>query len=239
MSIIQAYKSDEDSKIFEHKTDYTKHLRKLAAKRRAEKQRLMHIANRESFLDKMGQIGSFTELEQFIKDNWSFFRLNAQERSHGRRFGAKDDNLLGLTLKVDGFNVLTSNSHKSPRKGVSNFDRRSEHNKDKPIGYPGWRGRITYSVTSSTTFGSAYFDHTPICTGSGGGGDTSLSYDLTLWASDFPVIWEKHCRDTWVMKQNQERMYVWRSLGGKGLTTPVTDADIPSDWVCPDPLTGV
>jgi hypothetical protein len=238
MSIIQAYKSDEDSKIFEFKADYTKHLRKLAAKRRAEKQRLMHIANREVFLDKMGQVGSFTELEQFIKDNWIFFRMNAQEHAWGKRFSAKSDNLLGLTLTADTYCYNSSNSHSRPRKGETNWG--GTRDKDGvPRGYPGWRGRITYAVTSSTTFGSTYFNDTPICTGSGGGGDTNLSYDLTLWASDFPVIWEKHCRDTWVMKKNQERMHVWRSLGGKGLTTPVTDADIPSDWVCPDPLTGV
>jgi hypothetical protein len=238
MSIVQAYKSDEDGKIFEHKTDYTKHLRKLATVRREKKLRLMHLANRESFLDKMGQVGSFTELEQFIKDNWSFFRLNAQERNGGRRFGTKSDNLLGLTLKADIYCYNSSNSHKSPRKGVTNWGGHRDED-GAPRGYPGWRGRITYSVTSSTTFGSAYFDDTPICTGSGGGGDGSLSYDLTLWASDFPVIWEKHCRNTWLMKKNQERQYVWRQLGGKGLTTPVTEADIPSDWVCPDPLTGV
>lgn len=238
MSIIQAYKSDTDGKVFELKKDYTKHLRKLADKRREVKRIEQHRQNRELFLDKMGQVASFEELEQFIQDNWSFFRLNAQEHNFGRKFKKGDDELLSLTLKINGYNKECSNSHSAPRKGVTNFDRRSEHNKDKPTSYPGWRGRITFSVTHSTSFGSNYFERTPICSGSGGGGDPHLSYDLQLWASDFPVIWEKHCRDVWVMRKTQERQHTWRSIGGKGLVTPSTDADIPSDWVCPDPMIG-
>lgn len=238
MSIVQAYKSDTDGKLFLIKTDYTKHLRKLADTRREVKRIEQHKLNRESFIDKMGQVGSFTELEQFIKDNWVFFRLNGQEHNFGRKFKKGDDELINLSVKIDGYRKECSNSHSAPRKGVTNFDRRSEHNKDKPTSYPGWRGRITYSVTHSTSFGSNYFERTPICTGGGGGGDGSLSYDLTLWASDFPVIWERHCRDTWLMKQNQDRMFAWRALGGKGLTPPVTDSDIPSDWVCPDSMIG-
>jgi hypothetical protein len=239
MSIIQAYKSDEDNKIFEHKTDYTKHLRKLAAKRREVKRLEQHAINRESFLDKMGQVGSFDELEQFIKDNWVFFRTNSQERNFGRISKPKDDNLIGLSFQVLLFYPNASNSHKSPRKGVENFDTRADYNKGKPTSYPGWKGRITFGVTYASSFGSGYFDSTPICTGSGGGGaNETYSYDLTLFAADFPVIWEKHCRDTWVMKKNQERQHVWRQLGGKGLCTPVTEAEIPSDWVCPDPLIG-
>lgn len=235
MSIVQAYKSDTDGKLFLIKTDYTKHLRKLADKRREVKRMEQHKLNRELFLDKMGQVGSFSELEQFIKDNWQFFRLNAQEHNFGRKFKKGDDELISLSLKINGYNQTLSNSHDCPRKGVTNWGNRD---KDAPTSYPGWRGRINFSVTCSTSFGSNYFEGTPICTGSGGGGDESKSYDLQLWAADFPVIWEKHCRDTWLMKQNQDRMFAWRALGGKGLTPPVTEADIPSDWVCPDPLKG-
>ena len=238
MSIIQAYKSDTDGKVFELKKDYTKHLRKLADKRREVKRMEQHKQNRELFLDKMGQVASFTELEQFIKDNWQFFRLNAQERNFGRKFKKGDDELISLTLRVDGYRQDCSNSHKCPRKGETNWG----GTRDKegiPRSYPGWRARISFSVTCSTSFGSNYFEGTPIGTGSGGGGDECKSYDLQLWASDFPVIWERHCRDVWLMRKNQERQLVWRSLGGSGLVPSFTDADIPSDFVIADPLTGV
>lgn len=235
MSIIQAYKSDEDGKVFEFKADYTKHLRKLGAKRREAKRIEQCNNNREAFFDEMGQVASFNELEQFIKDNWDFFRTNGNILFKERR-KKSDDNLISLTLKINTFHQSFSNSHSSPRKGKNNWGRKVD---DGPTGYPGWRARISFSVTYSSNFGSSYFDRTPICTGTGGGGDDNLSYDLTLWASDFPVIWEKHCRDNWMMRKNQERQHTWRSLGGKGLCTPVTEADIPSDWVCPDPITGV
>lgn len=235
MSKIIAFKSDFDGKLFEFQEDYTKHLRKLAAKRREDKKRIQHRTNRELFLDKMGQVSSFDELEQFIKDNWSFFRLNAEEHSHGKRFRPKDDNLIGLDLDVNMFSQNVSNSHKCPRKGgVTNFETNAAHNKGKPTSYPGWRGRIKFSVTSSTTFGSAYFDETPIGTGSGGGGDSDKSYDLTLWAADFPLIWKKHARQMAIDKENRERQQVWRSLGGVG--TPELVTEVPEGWTVPDPL---
>ena len=68
MSIIQAYKSDADGKVFEHKADYSKHLRKLAAKRREVKRAEDFECSREAFFAQMGQVASFQELEQFIKD---------------------------------------------------------------------------------------------------------------------------------------------------------------------------
>jgi hypothetical protein len=239
MSQVLVWKSDADGKLFEDKAKYTKHLRKLGADRAQVRRLEKRAADREVFLDTMGQVGSFDELQQFIVNNWSFFRDNMIQHNNWRKrnqYAKKDDQLISLTLSSLTFIKELSNSHSSPRKGISNFDSRHERNRGKPTGYAGWRGRISYSVTSSSGFGSDYFKDTPICTGSGGGGDERLSYDLSLWAADFPVMWEKHCRDTWVMLENQERQHVWRAVGGKGLAIPATEADIPSDWVLPDPL---
>ena len=239
MSQVLVWKSDADGKLFEDKAKYTTHLRKLGAARAQVRRLEKRAADREVFLDTMGQVGSFDELQQFIIDHWSFFRDNMIQHNAWRKrnnYAKKADQLISLTLSGLNFSQDLSNSHTCPRKGVTNFDRRSEHNKGKPTGYAGWHGRITYSVTSSSGFGSDYFEDTPICTGSGGGGNPHLSYDLKLWAADFPVMWEKHCRDTWVVRENQERQHVWRAVGGSGLTVPATEADIPADWVLPDPL---
>lgn len=238
MSQVLVWKSDTDGKLFEDKKKYSNHLRKLAAKRNAERKIAQYETDLELFFDTMGQVASFDELQQFIQDNWARFRTNCHKNGSWRKrsFAQKDDQLLDIKLSGFIFKQDMSNSHNSPRAGVENFDTRCESNKGKPNGYPGWQGRITYSVTNSTGFGSDYFERTPICTGSGGGGDGSLSYELKLWASDFPVLWEKHCRETWVMRENHERMHVWRAIGGQGLCVPATEADIPADWVCPDPL---
>jgi hypothetical protein len=108
----------------------------------------------------------------------------------------------------------------------------SKHKKD-PYMHDGW--------------GSSYFDRTIINTGSGGGGGQrdkdgvkyiSYAYDVTLWAADFPVMYEALRKDQWIQNENNERMHVWRQLGGKGLTQSVTEADMPNDWVLSDPLKG-
>lgn len=234
MSIIQAYKSDADGKIFEFKVDYNKHLRKLAAKRRADKKAQDARDAFDQVMINMGKVNDFSELEQFIKDNWEVFRQTIATGWRSRKLRPNADKLLSLKIEIYGFDQHLSNSHDCPRGGVTNFDRRAECNKDKPTSYPGWRGRITYSVTSSTGFGSEYFENTPINTGSGGGGDECLSYDLRLFAADFPVMWEKHSRVAWVEKENKQREYVWRQLGGNGQPELITE--IPDDWVCPDPM---
>jgi hypothetical protein len=61
---------------------------------------------------------------------------------------------------------------------------------------------------------------------------------VKLFAADFPVMYEAVRKDQWIHAENQERMFVWRSLGGKGLTQSVTEEDIPSDFAMSDPLEG-
>ena len=260
MSIIQAYKSDADGKIFEDKGKYQAHLRKLANARRAEKKVEQMEAERELFLEKMGQVKSLVELNQFIKDNWKWFWANGAQHDFYRWGSNKgkaadfheyyDVSILDLFWKED-----MSNSHSCPRKGVQNFDTRADYNKGRPTGYPGWTGRINIKVKPPMSkhkkdpymhdgWGSAYFDNTTICTGSGGGGGVhkneyvSYAYEVKLWAADFPAMYEAKRKDEWIQKENQERMYVWRQLGGKGLTQSVTEQDIPSDFAMSDPLEG-
>lgn len=264
MSIIQAFKSDVDGKLFEDKKKYQLHLRKLASARLAEKKVALMEAERELFLDKMGQVKSLAELNKFIKDNWKWFWANGAKNEF-YNWGSNKGTTAPFHEYVDvsiidlRWNEKCSNSHSNPRKGVQNFDTRADYNKGKPTGYPGWRGRININVRPPMSkhkkdpymhdgWGSGYFDRTTICTGSGGGGGTrdkngekyiNYSYDLTLWAADFPGMYEAHRKDEWIMNENRERMFVWRQLGGKGLTQGVTEQDIPSDFAMSDPLGGI
>jgi hypothetical protein len=257
MSIIQAYKSDADGKIFEDKKKYQAHLRKLASARRAEKKVEQMEAERELFLEKMGQVKSLAELNQFIKDNWRWFWANGAQNDFYRwdRKGEAapfheyhDVSILDLR-----WSESLSNSHSSPRKGVQNFDTRADYNKGKPTGYPGWSGRINIKVKPPMSkhkkdpymhdgWGSSYFERTTICTGGGGGGGgtefKSYSYEVKLWAADFPAMYEAKRKDEWIQKENADRLFVWRQLGGKGLTPGVTEQDIPSDFTVSDPLEG-
>ena len=260
MSIIQAYKSDADGKIFEDKGKYQAHLRKLASARRAEKKVEKMEAEREQFHIKMGQVKSIAELNQFIKDNWNWFWANGAKDDFyfwGRNKGATAPfhEYVDVSVVEVYWKENLSNSHSGPRKGVQNFDTRADYNKGKPTGYPGWQARINIKVKPPMSkhkkdpymhdgFGSSYFKDTIINTSSGGGGGNhkneyvSYSYDVKLFAADFPVMYEAVRKDQWIHAENQERMFVWRSLGGNGLTQSVTEADIPSDFAMSDPLEG-
>ena len=217
MSQVMVWKSDTDGKLFEDKAKYQKHLRKLANERRKQRQLAQQAQEREAFLDRMGQVGSFDELNQLIKDNWKWFFLNGYARNLWR--SDRKTEKLHEFVDVRVHNLFWSdhigNTHSCPRNGVENFCQKE----DKPKGYAGWRGRITIKVRPETRkyrgkeyikdgWGSDYFGGTLIHTGSGGGGGgeewKSYSYDVTLWAADFPVMADK-----------VEKQKIWKHMSGK------------------------
>jgi hypothetical protein len=93
-----------------------------------------------------------------------------------------DDGLLGLALDIQ-FLISVSNSHSCPRGGVTNWGSRD---KDRPTGYPGWRGRVwlLYRNDKSTRISPFFSVNAPasgLHTGTGGYG----LYDGTEWNYDF------------------------------------------------------
>lgn len=224
MSQVLVWKSDADGKLFEDKGKYQKHLRKLANERRKQKQLAQQALEREAFLDRMGQVGSMEELNQFIKDNWEWFFVNGLRRNQWRRDrkAEKLHEYVDVRIHQTWWKDDIGNTHSCPRGGVENFNQRynRQQGKNLPESYPGWRGRITIKVRPPMAkyrgkeylkdgWGSDYFEGTIIHTGSGGGGGNkdnqyiSYSYDVTLWADDFPV-----------MKDRIEKQKIWQGIGG-------------------------
>lgn len=249
MSQVLVWKSDADGKLFEDKAKYQKHLRKLARARqearKVEQAKLAKIA----LLDRMGQVGSIDELNQFIKDNWEFFYYNGAEQNIWRRGkpDAKRNFHEYVDVQLTGMTIANlGNTHSCPRNGgMQNFMQKD----DIPKRYPGWTGRINIKVRPPSDkykgrvylkdgYGSDYFDGTGICTGSGGGGGgeeyKSYSYDVKIWAADFPVMWKKEMREIWISKENRNRQRAWQKIGGGNFVPVVTE--VPEDWVVPDPL---
>jgi hypothetical protein len=88
-------------------------------------------------------------------------------------------------------------------------------------------------------WGSDYFSNTIVNTGTGGGGGNGTdhkqySYDVSLWAADFPVMYESTRKEQWLHHENDKRQLAWNILGGNNSVTKVTD--VPEDWTCPDPM---
>ena len=251
MSQVLVWRSDADGKLFEDKAKYKAHLRKLARDRLMAKKIAAMEAEREVFLDQMGQVASIHDLNVFIKDNWKWFWTNGA-RQESWKYSKKTPEFheyVDVSLLNMSWSPKVSNSHSCPRAGVENFDTRADYNIGKPTGYPGWIGRINIKVRPPMYkyqkkdymrdgWGSSYFEDTPINTGSGGGGGgndfKSYSYDVRLFAADFPVMWREHMRRAWIENENNKRQREWKYLGGKGPITPV--ADVPADWEPPNPL---
>lgn len=217
MSQVLVWKSDADGKLFEDKAKYQKHLRKLAALRREQKKIADAAKTRVAFLDRMGQeVTGVESLEKFIKDNWQWFFANGlyHHWSLDRKQAIKFHEYVHVGIQIHYKHIGdVSNSHSCPRNGVRNWSARDT---DKPTSYPGWRGRITIKVKPGMYkykgkeymcdgFGSDYFSETPINTGGGGGGGgencVEYSYDLSLFADDFP---------TW--RDNIMKAQVWKTL---------------------------
>jgi hypothetical protein len=90
-----------------------------------------------------------------------------------------------------GFRKTLSNTHCAPYGRVTNF--MCQH--DKPNGYPGWLGKITIKCVKGKTmpydyrnFETRVLASVAIYTGSGGGSNENLTYDLTLWCDDWPGL---------------------------------------------------
>lgn len=246
MSKITVWKSDMDGKLFEDKSKYVKHLRTLAAKNILKRKFEHKEATRPIIMQKMGQVKSSGELTQFIKDNWQWFWLNGAARCTWRWKDKPPIHEL-VDIRITGlkWDEHLSNSHSCPQGGVSNFGRGSDYG---ATGYPGWKGQIHIEIKPPSYmykkksyieegWGSDYFDDTIINTGSGGGGGgpttKKYTYGLTLWAADFPVIYEKQRRWQWCEEENRKRKFVWKSLGGNQAVPEVYE--VPEDWVLISP----
>jgi hypothetical protein len=218
MSQVLVWKSDADGKIFEDKTEYTKHLRWLARQRNQARKITQMEADRESFIKRMGAtVTSIKELEEFIADNWQWFFANGMKHKLWMS-DPKPKNkhtLVSVRFENMRWSDSVSNTHSCPRDGVQNWDQRRnrEAGKNIPEGYPGWAGHIYFTVNAGTTahkvprecdgYGSDYFKDTGINTGTGSGGST-CQYDMKLFASDFPA-----------MAEMRSKMQMWAILDDK------------------------
>lgn len=249
MGKVTVWESEADGKLFKDKEKYIKHLRKLAGSNIARR-KIDHMeATRQIIMQKMGQVESTSDLVQFIKDNWQWFWANGANNEKWKWRDNKPSFHEFVDVKVENlkWEETCFNTHSCPQGGVTNFGRHYED--DRPSSYPGWRGTITIEVKPPSYkhrnksyvedgWGSSYFTDTIINTGSGSSvgsnKDTKkYSYGITLWAADFPVMYEKWRKWQWCEEENRKRRLVWKSLGGNQAVPEVYE--VPDDWVLPSP----
>ena len=115
---------------------------------------------------------------------------NAMIDVNSRDRYAPDDRYIALSADVE-YKETLSNTHSCPSNGVLNWRR----HEDKPLGYPGWYGHIKGKLLRSKKNNYSY-PYTNILklvrvhTGSGGGGNESWNFDISIFLADWPALKE-------------------------------------------------
>ena len=215
MSIITAYKCDEDGKIFEDKKKYQNHLRKLARERNTKRK----LTVMEALADQ--KWSELYECEQSIEQwrdmviaNQNMFWAEAAKSdpydwSMVGKMSSRGKNgvvcpvpeLLEFTAFDLRWSDCVSNSHSCPHNGVTNWAGREkmEDGSPAPRGYPGWTGRVDWIVRwpkewDGWYLGSDLFKgrRSRAHTGTGGGGGMRYSKkhgcDVQSFGYDFRLF---------------------------------------------------
>lgn len=214
MSIITAYKSDADGKIFEDKAKYTAHIRKLARHRLEQKKLSIAEAVKDAaWAELYEREQSIDDWCQMVIDHQHLFWAEAAEgdpydwQNVGKKLGrGKNAGNVPLprVLQIEHdleWNHSVSNSHECPVGGVTNWGNRTP---DAPRGYPGWQGRIQWLVEWPREFDSIYLGSDLFSrgtfksgrqrahTGTGGGAGGHFNREFNTWcqrpAYDFRIF---------------------------------------------------
>ena len=211
MSKITVWKCDQTGKLFEDKTKYSSHLRKLA-RERATKRKLQAEASvvdawwAQAYEREM----TIREFPQWVMDNQDHFWSEAARnrswdwervgRTHSRRRGAVPCPIPRIVefVKFDvSWCASVSNSHDCPHNGVMNWGGREKmpDGSPAPRGYPGWSGRVEWLVTwpeewdgvylGGDLFGSCGNNRRRAYTGTGGGGGMRYNHKHQCHVQNF------------------------------------------------------
>ena len=236
MSIITAYKSDADGKIFEDKSKYQAHLRTLARHRNAQRKlQLAESVKDAAWAELYEREQSIDQWCQMVIDNQHLFWAEAAAgdpydwncvgKKNGRSKNAivvPGPKLLKITHDLR-WSDMVSNSHSCPVGGVQCFS--SHDAKDgRPRGYPGWTGRIDWLVEwprelDGYYLGSDLFSHGTFRsgrqrahTGTGGGGGSHFNKEFNTWCQRPGYDFRIYASDWPGMARYYQKRKMWATL---------------------------
>ena len=242
MSIITAYKCDEDGKIFEDKSKYTAHLRKLARHRNSQRKlKIAEAAKDALWAELYEREQSIDDWMQMVIDNQHLFWAEAAEgdphdwKCVGTKISRGKNapvvpvpKVLKITHSMR-WNDSVSNSHSAPHDGVENWGGRVKmaDGTDAPRGYPGWQGRVDWVVEwprelegmylGSDLFSKGTFrsGRQRAHTGTGGGGGGRMSKEFNTWVQCPGYDFRIYASDWPGMARYYQKRQMWKTLSDK------------------------
>ena len=236
MSIITAYKSDTDGKIFEDKSKYTAHLRRLARHRNAQKKlQIAEAVKDAAWAELYEREQSIDDWMQMVIDNQHLFWAEAAAGDPYDWDGVgKNAAVMPLprVLKITHqlrWSDSVSNSHACPRDGVTNWGGgvRMPDGSDAPRGYPGWCGQIEWLVEWPREFDGVYLGSDLFSrgtfstgrqrahTGSGGGGGGHMNKEFNTWCQRPGYSFSIFASDWPGMARYYEKRQMWATLADR------------------------
>lgn len=237
--IITAYKSIADGKIFEDKSKYQAHLRKLARHRLAQKKLTIAEAEKDAaWAELYEREQSIDDWMQMVIDNQHLFWAEAAlgdpfdwERV-GKKIGRGKNAMvmpIPRVLKIEHslrWSDMVSNSHSCPHNGVTCWS--SHEAKDgRPRGYPGWTGHIEWLVEWPQEFNSVYLGSDLFArgtfrtgrqrahTGTGGGGGGCFDKEFNTWVQRPSYDFKLFAADWPGLTRYREKRIMWDQLANK------------------------
>lgn len=240
--IITAYKSVADGKIFEDKSKYQAHLRKLARHRLAQKKLQMDREAKDAvWAELYEREQSIDDWCQMVIDNQHLFWAEAAAGNPydwelvGKRRGRKTTGavvpmprVLQITHRLS-WSDSVSNSHSCPHNGMTNWGGR-ETMKDgspAPRGYPGWTGHIEWLVEWPKEFDGIYIGSELFAsgtfrtgrqrahTGTGGGGGGHLNAEFNTWCQRPQYDFRIYASDWPGLARYHEKRVMWKVLSDR------------------------
>ena len=233
MSIITAYKCDEDGKIFEDKSKYQAHLRKLARERNTKRKLTVAEAVADQKWNELYECEqSIEQWRDMVIANQNMFWAEAAKadpydwalvgKTHSRKKDAvvcPIPELLEFTEFNVRWNPTVSNSHSCPHNGATNWSPSWNEDKTAPTSYPGWNGRAEWIVKwpkewDGWYLGSDLFKgrRSRAHTGTGGGGGMRYSKEHGCDVQSFGYDFRIFAADWPGMARYYEKRRMWATL---------------------------
>jgi hypothetical protein len=185
---LNGYRFDHRAPIFQTRPKYLEYLKT----RRADNLFRINVNNT---IAELSQSQTWDQVIDWFNNNGPFMYRLLRHSDGWRGNDTRWSNINPEDFKVELSYLKiefgkASNTHAAPRGGVTNWG----CDPTKPIGYPGWKGRIEFTVSHDFPgFISDAAKRLGIHTGTGGSGRSLVhGYDVNLFDSDWPGISAAH-----------------------------------------------